>query len=133
MKVLVDTSVWSLALRRDHQTDSSEVGLLGRALEGEGEVYASGIILQELLQGFSGPTASKSIVERFSALPMLVPETSDHVKAAALRNHCRRQGVQIGTIDALIAQLAIHYELQLLTTDQDFMLMAKHVPIAFVT
>lgn len=129
MKLLVDTSVWSLALRREQPTESAAVALLVRALEGEGEVYASGVILQELLQGFSGPKAAESIVERFSALPMLVPETTDHVKAAALRNHCRRQGVQVGTIDALIAQLAIHYELQLLTTDQDFEHMAQHVPL----
>ena len=129
MKLLVDTSVWSLALRRDLPKQSDEIAVLIRALEGEGEVYASGIILQELLQGFSGPSAADSIVERFAALPMLVPETDDYVKAASLRNQCRRKGVQVGTIDALIAQLAIRYELQLLTADKDFELMAEHVPL----
>ena len=96
-------------------------------------MYASGIILQELLQGFSGPTAAESIVERFSAFPMLVPDSSDHIKAAALRNHCRRNGVQVGTIDALIAQLAIRYELQLLSTDQDFTHVAQHAPLTLAT
>ncbi len=129
MKLLVDTSVWSLAFRRDSPADTTEVNILVRALEGEGEVYASGVILQELLQGFSGPKSAELIVERFTALPLLVPETIDHVKAAALRNHCRRQGVQVGTIDALIAQLAIRYELQLLTADQDFRHVAEHAPL----
>ena len=129
MKLLVDTSVWSLALRRDTPTNSGEVTLLSKALEGEGEVYVTGVILQELLQGFSGPKASEMIVQRFSALPMVVPDTSDHIQAAALRNHCRQNGVQVGTIDALIAQLALRFELHLLTTDNDFKHMAKHVPL----
>ena len=129
MKLLVDTSVWSLAFRRDQPEQTDAIELLARALEGEGEVYSTGIVLQELLQGFSGAKAAETIVERFSALPMLVPETDDHVKAAALRNHCRRNGVQVGTIDALIAQLALRYELELLTTDQDFQHISEHVPL----
>ena len=120
-------------MRRDAPAPSDEVALLERALDGEGEVYASGIILQELLQGFSGPKAAESIVERFGALPMLVPETTDHVRAAALRNECRRKGMQIGTIDALIAQLTIRYELQLLTSDRDFYHLAEHVPLTLAT
>ena len=37
-----------------------------------------------------------------------------------LRNVCRRSGVQVGTIDALLAQLCIRHELTMLTTDADF-------------
>jgi len=53
-------------------------------------------------------------------MPMFEPETSDYVEAAGLRNQCRRKGVQVGTIYALIAQLALHYDLSVLTTDKDF-------------
>lgn len=50
-----------------------------------------------------------------------------HARAAAeLRNKCRRAGVQVGTIDALIAQLCIRHDLVLLTTDRDFVLAAGH-------
>lgn len=46
-----------------------------------------------------------------------------------LRNTCRRHGVQLGTIDALIAQLCIEHDLALLTTDQDFTHAARFVPL----
>ena len=85
-----------------------------------------GLVLQELLQGFAGPRARKDIVERFAALPLLVPDRQDHIDAAELRNVCRRAGVQIGTIDALLAQLCISHKLVLLTTDNDFICAALH-------
>ena len=66
----------------------------------------TGLVLQELLQGFSGPRNRAQILDRFAALPLLVPDRRDHVEAAELRNKCRRGGIQIGTIDALLAQLA---------------------------
>jgi predicted nucleic acid-binding protein len=37
--------------------------------------------------------------------------------------------VQLGTIDALLAQLCIRYDLLLLTTDNDFTLAALHCPL----
>jgi predicted nucleic acid-binding protein len=119
--LLVDTSVWSLALRRDRPEPSPHVEALRRALELGEPVVTTGLILQELLQGFSGPKAHNQIVDRFSALPLLVPDRADHLDAAALRNTCRRAGLQIETIDALLAQLCIRHELTLLTTDQDFL------------
>ena len=120
MSLLVDTSVWSLALRRDAPSGVPEVGILAGALEGGGAVFTTGLVLQELLQGFAGPTARRRILERFAALPSVVPQRADHVAAAELRNACRRRGVQIGTIDALLAQLCVHHGLVMLTTDRDF-------------
>jgi predicted nucleic acid-binding protein len=124
--LLVDTSVWSLAFRRDGDSDASTVVALRAALAGGESIVTTGLILQELLQGFAGPRARKEIVERFTALPLIVPDRRDYIDAAELRNHCRRSGVQIGTIDALLAQLCIRHDLTLLTTDGDFTLAAKH-------
>lgn len=126
MTLLVDTSVWSLALRRDHAATEPAVLYLRDALLGSEVVVTTGLILQELLQGFSGPKAAAQIVERFSALPLLQPDRDDHIAAAELRNTCRQAGVQIGTVDALIAQLCIRHELTLLTTDKDFTHAAQH-------
>jgi predicted nucleic acid-binding protein len=53
--LLVDTSVWSLAFRRDSSGSPPEVAALRAALEGGDSVVTTGLILQELLQGFSGP------------------------------------------------------------------------------
>jgi len=124
--LLVDTSVWSLAFRRDGNSDAPAVDALQAALAGGDSIVTTGLILQELLQGFSGPRARKEIVERFAALPLLIPDRRDYIDAAELRNRCRRSGVQIGTIDALLAQLCIRHDLTLLTTDGDFTLAAKH-------
>jgi predicted nucleic acid-binding protein len=125
VSLFVDTSVWSLALRRDGPEPGAEVNELRRALELGEPVLTTGLVLQELLQGFSGPKAREQIIERFSALPLLVPDREDHVAAAGLRNECRRAGVQIGTIDALLAQLCVRHSLTLLTTDGDFTNLAK--------
>ena len=126
MMVLVDTSVWSLGMRRDAPPAVAEVEALKSALADGGQVVTTGLVLQELLQGFAGPKERRAIVERFSALPLIAPDREDHVDAAALRNHCRKAGVQVGTIDALLAQLCIRHDLLLLTTDKDFAGIAHH-------
>ena len=126
MSLFVDTSVWSLALRRDPPSASIEGRALIRALEAGEIIVTTGLILQELLQGFSGPKARNQILERFSAVPLLAPDRDDHVRAADLRNRCRRAGIQIGTIDALLAELCVRYDLTMLTSDKDFTHIASH-------
>lgn len=130
MTLLVDTSVWSLALRRDPPISAApQVQALRDALEGDEIVVTTGLVLQELLQGFAGARARQDIIDRFAALPLLGPDRQDHIDAAALRNRCRRAGVQVGTIDALLAQLCIRHGLTLLTTDNDFVHAASHCPL----
>ena len=121
----MDTSVWSLALRRDVPASRPEVLELGHALERSEPVLITGLILQELLQGFAGPKARNKIIEHLAALPLLVPDRRDHIEAADLRNRCRRGGIQLGTIDALLAQLCIRHNLTMLTTDDDFGAVAR--------
>ncbi len=125
MSLFVDTSVWSLPLRRDQPAGRAEVEMLVRAVESGETLLTTGLVLQELLQGFAGPKSRSQIVERFSALPLIVPDRGDHIDAAELRNHCRRKGVQIGTIDALLAQLCMRHDLTMLTADQDFTRVAE--------
>lgn len=125
--MLVDTSVWSLALRRDAVQTLPEVAALRDALLGADQVFTTGLVLQELLQGFAGPKARAQIVERFASLGFVQPDRQDHIEAAEVRNTCRRRGVQIATIDALLIQLCRRYDLVLLSTDQDFRATAKHV------
>jgi len=132
VNVLVDTNVWSLALRRAPGSPSPEVVRLDRCLERGDVIVTTGLVLQELLQGFHGPTQRKKIIKEFSLLPVIMPEVEDHIEAATLRNHCRRRGVQVGTIDALLARLAIRHDLHLLTADRDFHAMAEHCSLALL-
>ena len=126
MSLFVDTSVWSLAFRRDRQALVPEVDALARAIGGGEIVVTTGLVLQELLQGFSGPRARAQLLERFAALPFLQPDRQDHIDAADLRNHCRRRCMQVATIDALLAQLCVRHDLTMLTTDADFRHLAAH-------
>ena len=127
MSLLVDTSVWSLAFRRDAKAATPEVSTLGHALDGADQVFTTGLVLQELLQGFAGPKARSQLLQRFGALGFLQPDREDHIEAAEVRNTCRRHGVQIGTIDAVLIQLALKHDLVLLSTDNDFRAASKHI------
>ena len=127
MSLFVDTSVWSLALRRDAPQSAPEVSILRDALLGADQVFTTGLVLQELLQGFAGPKAREQLMERFAALAFLMPDREDHIEAAEVRNSCRRRGVQVGTIDALLIQLCRRHDLVLLSMDKDFQSAARHV------
>ena len=126
----MDTSVWSLALRRHDPTSAPEVTALAEALEQGDLVFTTGLVLQELLQGFRGPTARDAIIRRFASLPFLVPERADYIEAAEVRNECRRKGVQVGSIDALLAELCLSNKLTILTTDLDFHRIAHVFPLS---
>ena len=126
LSLFVDTSAWSLAFQRDAPAVASERDELVHAIRAGEELVTTGLVLQELLQGFSGPRNRAQILDRFASLPMLVPDRRDHVEAAELRNKCRRGGIQAGTIDALLAQLCVRHDLTMLTSDRDFSNIARH-------
>ena len=74
MSIFVDTGVWSLALRRDAPPPSPEVRWLEQALQTGEAIFTTGVVLQEFLQGFTGPRARVAIVDRFAALPLVIPD-----------------------------------------------------------
>ncbi len=129
MALLVDTSAWSLLLRRDSPPDLPEVTALRRALNGDAIIATTGVVVQELLHGFVSASAQAAIKQTFGALAYLAPTFDDHIEAAWVRNHLRSSGIQIGAIDALIAQLAMAGSHTLLTTDMDFHLAADHLDL----
>lgn len=129
MAFFVDTTVWSLALRRDVVVEVPEVRALKQALAEGGQIVTTGLVLQEILQGFIGPKAKADIIDRFAAIPFVTPDRADHIAAATIRNTCRRAGVQVGTVDAILAQLCMKHKLILLSTDNDFRNMAKYVDL----
>jgi predicted nucleic acid-binding protein len=129
LNVYVDTSVWSLALRRDDESPRPEIGALIHALQ-TGTVFTTGLVLQELLQGFPKAQSKARIITSFAALPMLVLDRDDHIQAAELRDRCRKRGIQMGTIDALLAHLCVRHDLAMLTTDHDFARVAELTQMA---
>lgn len=128
MSVLVDTSVWSLALRRDAPQGGREVEALSAAIE-RGDVCLTGAILQEVLQGFPSLERARRLTDYLAPFPLLDLHRGDFVFAAEIRNKCRSKGLTVTTIDAQIAAAAINHRCSLLTADGDFAGVARHYPL----
>ncbi len=127
--LLVDTSVWSLAYRRDTPPDLPQVEALRSALVDGDHVVITGMVLLELLRGFVPSRAQERILEDLAVVDLIEPKRDDYVDAARLANTCRKSGVQLGSVDALLAQLAIANDLVLLTTDRDFENAVPWIPL----
>ena len=132
MRVLVDTSVWSLALRRDGTAGRAEVDRLHEHISRGDTVCLTGAILQEVLQGFHGAARTLKLERELEPFPLLELGREDYVFAARIRNTCRSQGVQVGTVDAQIAAAALRHQVPLLTADQDFARIAGRFPLKLV-
>lgn len=129
MALFVDTSVWSLAFRRDSPPNIPEVGKLRDALTQGDLVCSTGMVLLELLRGTIPPKASATIQTAFASLDLIEPTTADYVAAATVGNACRSAGIQIGSVDALIAHLVSSNGHTLLTTDKDFLLAQQAIDL----
>lgn len=124
MRVLVDTSVWSLALRREAGGGSAHEREL-RALLREGRVVMMGPIRQELLSGVRGEAQFKQLRGKLRAFGDIGLEREDHEEAALCFNRCRSAGIQGGAVDFVICAVALRRKLAIFTTDEDFKHYAK--------
>ncbi|NTV14829.1 MAG: PIN domain-containing protein [Desulfobulbaceae bacterium] len=129
MNVLVDTSVWSLALRRNSPVDGGEAKELRELLK-ELRVQMIGLVRQELLSGIRNPTQFADLREHLRAFPDLELSSQDHETAAEFFNLCRAKGIRGSNTDFLICAVAVRYEFPIFTTDADFTLFQRHLPIA---
>jgi hypothetical protein len=128
MKVIVDTSVWSLALRRDKRGSSAPVQELRHIIH-DHRVQMIGPIRQEILSGIRSESQFKKLQKHLESFPDLPILTEDYVAAAKLFNRCRSKGIQGSNIDFLICAVAIRNSFSIYTTDKDFELFSKHIQI----
>ena len=122
--VIVDTSVWSLALRRKQPVADAVAVELARLIDA-GDALIAGPIRQELLSGISSQAQFKLVRERLEAFPDIPIETADYERAARCFNQCRAQGIQGSNTDYLICALALRLELPVFSADRDFPRYAK--------
>lgn len=123
MKVIVDTSVWSLALRRRAVVSEIATARLAR-LVADGRVLMLGAVRQELLSGIRERTVFETLRERLRAFADLPLVTEDHERAAEFFDTCRGRGVQGSNTDFLICAAAERRGCSILTTDHDFGIFA---------
>jgi len=132
MMVLVDTSVWSLALRRKDADLSSQDRKLVTALQElirEGRVQVVGPVRQELLSGIREPERYRKVRNQLRAFPEPTVEAGDYENAAHMSNQCRARGISGSPIDFLICAVAQHRHWQIFTTDRDFTNYRKAIPV----
>ena len=129
MNVVIDTSVWSLALRRQRSSSAAEALELAELVR-EGRAAMIGPVRQELLSGVQGQPQYETLREHLRAFPDLALEAEDYEEAAAFFNRCRAKGVQGSNTDFLLCAVAARRRFGILTTDADFPHFAKLLPIA---
>jgi len=130
MKVLIDTSVWSLALRRRPGLENEQVVRELASLVDDSRVVMIGPVRQELLSGLHERAQFERLREHLRAFRDVELTSDDYEEAALAYNRCRSKGIQGSNTDFLICAVAIRRELSIFTTDHDFVRYSKLLPIA---
>jgi predicted nucleic acid-binding protein len=128
VNVVVDTSVWSLALRRRPQSVQPEARELAELIR-EGRVSLLGPIRQELLSAIPSLEQDHRLREYLRPFPDLLLEVDDYEEAASFFNRCRARGIQGSNTDFLICAVASRRKQAILTADADFRHFAPLLPI----
>jgi len=128
VKILVDTSVWSLALRRDLPSIGPVVTELTELIR-EVRIRMIGPVRQELLSGMKSHAQFRKLRDHLRAFPDLEVTSRNYETAAEYYNICRSKGIQGTNTDFLICAIATHHKIPIFTTDDDFKLFQSHLPI----
>jgi predicted nucleic acid-binding protein len=132
MNSLVDTSVWSFALRRKPaDLSESETAIVTELSElaKEGRVRIIGPVRQELLSGIKTAAQYEKLRLALQVFPDEPLQTQDYESAAKASNDCRTKGVVVSPVDVLICATALARDWDIYTTDPDFRNYAKILPI----
>jgi predicted nucleic acid-binding protein len=128
MKVLVDTCVWSLSLRRKKVVDDPYVRELKKLIK-EYRAQMLEPIRQEVLSGIRAQEQFEKLQMHLRAFPDLPVATRDYERAAEFFNTCRRKGIQESNTDFLLCAVGERHEMPIFTFDDDFKFLADCLPI----
>ena len=133
MTVLVDTSIWSLMLRRDRRqlspAQQEKVSVLEDLVAG-GRARLLGAIRQEVLSGIKHSEQFVRLREKLRDFPNVPLEAADYETTAEISNVCEAHGVVGSSIDMLLCAVALRHRWAIYTSDRDFERYAKYTPIA---
>ncbi len=128
MKVVVDTPIWSYALRSEREGYELHVQEF-ETLISDQRVVMLGPVRQEVLSGYSNKSRFDKLNNKLRYFENTQIIDADYVQAAVFSNTCRSKGVQGSHIDFLICAAAFRLESEIFTTDNDFSYYEKHIPI----
>jgi len=119
LKVLIDTPIWSYALRTRNKKFQSEIDEI-TALIKDQRALIIGPIRQEILSGYSDLKKFSNLKEKLSYFENTPVLDADYESAAELCNECRKNGTQGSQIDFFICAVAKRLDVPIFTTDKDF-------------
>ena len=128
MKVIVDTSIWSLALRRSKDIENKYVDELEELIK-EVRAQLVGPVRQELLSGIKSEKQYKTLKKHLRAFNDLNIESVDYELAAQYFNIARLNGIQGSNTDFLLCALSTRHRMPIFTTDNDFVNFQSVIPI----
>jgi predicted nucleic acid-binding protein len=123
MKVLADTSVWSLLLRRPaHKLNPAELAIRERLVDllQDGRAQIIGPVRQELLTGLRDRSQFDALRRRLLAFEDVVIDSSVYQSAASAANDCLARGIAVTNTDILLCALSLKTSWPIFTTDHDF-------------
>jgi predicted nucleic acid-binding protein len=129
MNVIVDTVIWSLALRRRSSNQNQNLVTQLQELIQTDHVLILGAIRQEVLSGIKSPEQFKRLRDTLRAFPDILLTPDDYEQAAEFFNTCRQHGIQGSNTDFLICAVAYRRNIQIFTTDKDFQYFQAHIPV----
>lgn len=132
MRVLVDTPIWSLALRRkrgDLGRKEKALLLAFQDLIHSGSVVLIGPVRQEVLSGIENQVAFERIRDELSEFRNELLDETDDEEAARCFNHLVARGIAGSAIDCLLCAVGLNRRIPLFTLDRDFVRYRKVVPI----
>lgn len=130
---LLDTSVWSEALRRKNTSLKSEKTFLYHLIQNEENIFITGVIIQELLSGIKNEKMFMELKEILLNFEIIEPDVEDYIQAASLQNKISAKGIQASTVDLLLVSIAIRRNYYLLSFDKDFNYISKHTDLRLLS
>ena len=127
--VIVDTCIWSLALRGKTPRNIQVAEVLATLIE-ENRAKIIGSIRQEILSGYSDLARYEKLRNKLRAFPNEQVIDSDYESAAEYSNMCRSNGIQGSHTDFLICAVATRLKMKIYTSDKDFVRYSKHLPLS---
>ncbi len=129
MKVLVDTTAWSLVLRHKDRPENAATAVELASLIQDGQIAIIGPIRQEVLSGMKESAEFERLRDYLRGFADTELTSTDYEEAASLYNRCRQRGIQGSGTDFLICAAAMKNDYSIFTTDADFTHFAKVLPI----
>jgi predicted nucleic acid-binding protein len=130
VQVVVDTSVWSLVLRRRALPGADDAATLAlKDLISDARAMLIGPVRQELLSGVKEPAQFEKLQSALVAFPDEPLTLSDYECAARFFNTCKARGIQGSHTDFLICAVASQRKLPVFSLDQDFVHFSECLPV----